>query len=675
MSVFTILTLLFATVQFSYAEQPVLCQFHLNQSSLIKSQPIKGVKVKTFAPTNDQTGKEAFEDMIKKSGKCDGLIISGHHLGHFAHNDIKLVLKDIEKLSCDDKYKDWFNQVKSLWLLGCNTVADKYIKSQTDRFKINPKARPNKRADAEAARLLYKGAASEQDIPHLQHGYSAVMDEFSPLSSRYLRAFPKTKIYGFENAAPESNDTSDDKIIKNHIKDLTAAIAREEKSQKKNYKTMSAIEVLFSGDTDYCDDSLEAWESRYTKNAAAVENQDFKDVYKLGCDFIKQKQILDDPNSSKTEKNKAKKQILAVLKEINAKDKGIDVQNKYSYLLFNNIYETWLYAKRSGDTKFQKKLKKLFKEKNFTETLEQRINSPFTGTMRVVDTLKFYSDIHKGNSKKEAFVKNKVDGILTERVGKLFNYLVNVREGGRFNKNTGRKLSAAVVDQLSQYDLLSEKQIEKLLKNKKVLPASRGFPYSTKIRLQLMSQLPANNQKSIVSLVENALQGKGDGHLATTAKRNKQALMRFATENAYRKNDVKTLSKLLSLTQKYDKDQKSKLKEKHPDKTEEEIERLTHNLQPAIAVNLSFMLERDYEREHKKQANILLRYLKQDFGMIDTVLFASDRLFLNKQKKNLIYKQICLRFKSKLNVRPNLKNHILKHFNENSECAKGLKQI
>ena len=202
-----------------------------------------------------------------------------------------------------------------------------------------------------------------------------------------------------------------------------------------------------------------------------------------------------------------------------------------------------------------------------------------------------------------------------------------MREGGRFNKNTGRKLSAAVVDQLSQYDLLSEKQIEKLLKNKKVLPASRGFPYSTKIRLQLMSQLPAIIRKSIVSLVENALQEKGDGHLATTAKRNKQALMRFATENAYRKNDVKTLSKLLSLTQKYDKDQKSKLKEKHPDKTEEEIERLTHNLQPAIAVNLSFMLERDYEREHKKQANILLRYLKQDFGMIDTVLFASDRLF------------------------------------------------
>ena len=73
--------------------------------------------------------------MIKKSGKCDGLIISGHHLGHFAHNDIKLVLKDIEKLSCDDKYKDWFNQVKSLWLLGCNTVADKYIKNQTDRIQ------------------------------------------------------------------------------------------------------------------------------------------------------------------------------------------------------------------------------------------------------------------------------------------------------------------------------------------------------------------------------------------------------------------------------------------------------------------------------------------------------------------------------------------------------------
>ena len=69
---------------------------------------------------------------------------------------------------------------------------------------------------------------------------------------------------------------------------------------------MSAIEVLFSGDTDYCDDSLEAWESRYTKNAAAVENQDFKDVYKLGCDFIKQKQILDDLILVKKKKTKLK---------------------------------------------------------------------------------------------------------------------------------------------------------------------------------------------------------------------------------------------------------------------------------------------------------------------------------------------------------------------------------
>ena len=500
MPVFIVLTLFFTTVQFSYAKQPVICHFHLNKSSLMKTKSIEGVKVKTFAPTKDQTGKEAFERMVKDGGKCDGLIISGHHVGHFFDEDSskKLFLEDIEKFSCDSKYKNWFNQVKSLWLLGCNTVADKYIKASLHL------PRPNKSADSETTRLLRNKTDGTSNILSFQHSFSDSLDEFSPLSSRYLRAFSNTKIYGFNNAAPTQAQKTDAALIKSHIVKLTAAIKKEEDSQKQNYATISAIEVLFSGDTDYCDESKEVWEDLYDDNSYVIENQDFKDVYKLGCKLMKQKQILNDSNSSEKEKNKAKKQILKILTKINKNDKGIDVQNKYSHLLFNNIHETWLYAKKTNDTDFQKKLASHFKTKSFTKSLEQRIDSPFVGTIKIVDMLKFYHDLHKGDSKKETFVAKKVNRILTERVDKMFGYLIaNIRlsentindenraSAQELTNSSGQKLSLAVIDQLSQYDLLTEKQIKRLLKNKKIFSTKSKYNYGEQVKLQLMSKLSA----------------------------------------------------------------------------------------------------------------------------------------------------------------------------------------
>ena len=36
----------------------------------------------------------------------------------------KMLLKDMEALSCRDEYKEWFKNIKVLWLDGCNTVTD-----------------------------------------------------------------------------------------------------------------------------------------------------------------------------------------------------------------------------------------------------------------------------------------------------------------------------------------------------------------------------------------------------------------------------------------------------------------------------------------------------------------------------------------------------------------------
>ena len=458
-----------------------------------------------------ETGRQAFERMIQSGNKCDSLVLSGHHTGDWFGKTGTLWLKDMEALSCKQEYREWFRNIKTLWLDGCNTVTDDFIKSE-QRIKT---------ADSETLRVLGnnekdKTKLDKDDMEIYQQSYAGSLDENTPLSSRYLRMFPQTQIYGFNGAAPEGGKKGQYSFIYKHLTELGIAL-KEEKNDKIASDFYRGLQVMFSDDP--CDpETISAWEDiQYGDlNLKAVEHQDYKKAYQWGCDLILAKQVLDDPHSTKAQQalarqiindpkykaepkkykdilnlaNKiltqpnsadavalAKQSVLSTLKAIHSADRNVQEKDKtYTHLLFNNIYDTWNTAKkyRIKDRRFFNQVKSELKSPSFAHSFEERIKSPYTASLKKGDYIKFYTEIHDvsigENDKKAQFLRAEIKKLL-DKTKNVFSDLSSPRKRD-LDPQTKRILAVSVVDQLLQYDLLSEGQIKELM-------SSRLFPTNT----------------------------------------------------------------------------------------------------------------------------------------------------------------------------------------------------
>ena len=483
---------------------------------------------------SEEKGGQAFERMINKiSGqgdKCDSLVISGHHVGDWYGQTGKLWLKDMEALSCKKEYKNWFAGIKALWLDGCNTVTDEYLR----------KHQGVKTPDSETVRVLGEKDKyrARRDMEIYQQSYTGSLDENTPLSSRYLRMFPHTQIYGFNGAAPAGTETkkSSDQVgsqsfIYEHLKNLGQAL-KAEKDKVSDFK--KGLQAMFFD--EFCNpEKIEAWEE-VTKQAdlQGIEHQDYKRAYKLGCDLILAKQVLDQPRSKekakalaerilddpgyKDKKNilelaneilknpgsgkaaeLAKLSLLKTLKTINEEDKELETQLTYTHLLFNNIFDTWNTAKKykGKDPVFFTKVKAQFQTENFKNSLRERIESVQTGSLRKGDYIKFYMDVN--DNLKPSFIKKAVRE-LYNRASRVFQNLSSPRKRD-LRLETKRAFAVSVADQLAQYDLLSDEQIKKLVQNKKLFPGDTKNPFvmDTKHKLKFKVQ-----PEAISSTVKNS---------------------------------------------------------------------------------------------------------------------------------------------------------------------------
>ena len=493
-----------------------------------------------YQPQKDQKeeARQAFERMIQTMSeseeKCDSLVLSGHHAGDWFGKTGKLRLKDMEALSCNPKYKSWFDNIKALWLDGCNTVTDKFVKSKGII----------KTPDSETVRVLEKMDQTKLKKKHIkivQQSYSASLDENTPFSSRYLRMFPNTQIYGFNGAAPDENQKGVQSFIYSHLINLGRAVKEEGYLQKVNKDFNRGLKAMFFSDS--CDeDRIETWEKvSQQAHFKAVENQDYKMAYKLGCELIWAKQILDNPKSTSAQealanqilsdsRHKDKRELLALatkvlnnpnpetavklakaslietLKSVNSADTGIGEEDlKYSYLLFNNLYDTWLTAKKykTKDSVFFEQVKSEFREDSFSNSLENRIRSDYTASLRKGDYIKFYTEIHnidiKANKKKANFVREHVNELLDKAEG-VFKDLASPRKRN-LNLDTKRVLAVSVVDQLFQYSLLNDRQMEELVENTQLFPPKTENTFIRDSRMRLKFTI---NSEEMISKVAQA---------------------------------------------------------------------------------------------------------------------------------------------------------------------------
>ena len=483
-----------------------ICFFELDNtttSTNFRGKNIENTKVHVFKPEKGERTAQAFKRMIEATqttGKtCDSLVISGHHTGDWYGKKGKLKLKQLEALSCDPKYRDWFSKIQALWLDGCNTVTDNAV------LESSPPS-----PDSETVRVVGKEieeeghAVRKSHITSTSQAYSLSLDQNTPLSSRYLRMFPNTKVYGFNGATPlgeeGKNQTGKRSFIAEHLSHLGQALNAEE-AQAETLNQVKTIErglkAIFS--QEYCDEQQEAWEKVGQESGLkpeAIENLNYELAYQLGCDLTLAKQLLDNPESREARQALAKKikksgytgEVLNLANKIlnnpdsknlaiklakqlinKTLDKILKEDSKFgrtdhelslSHLLFSNIYDTWSTAKKykTSDLKFFMDVKKKLKSDTLTSSLQSRVESSQTSSLRKVDYIKFYKELN--DNKSDNWTKEAIKN-LVEKASNLFPDLESPRQD-ILPLKTKTALSLSVVDQLLQYDLLSPEQIKSI---------------------------------------------------------------------------------------------------------------------------------------------------------------------------------------------------------------------
>ena len=522
-----------------------ICFFELNNTATsynFKNKPEtnSSTVIHPYKIEKEEEGRQAFKRMIQAGHQCDSLVLSGHHTGDWFGKTGTLLLKDMEALSCKPEHRDWFKNIKTLWLDGCNTVTDDFIQSEG---KI-------KTADSETLRVLGndvedKTKLDKDDMETYQQSYAGSLDENTPLSSRYLRMFPQTQIYGFNGASPAGAKKGNYSFIYKHLTQLGIALKKEEKYSETTNNFYRGLQAMFYD--DFCDpEKISAWEGiNYGDlNLKAVEHQDYKKAYQWGCDLILAKQVLDDPHSTEAQQalarqiindpkykaepkkykdilnlaNKiltqpnsadavalAKQSVLSTLKAIHSADRNVQEKDKtYTHLLFNNIYDTWNTAKqyKTKDRYFFDQVKSELKNPISTLSLEARIKSPYTASLRKGDYIKFYTEIHDVNIRKEGkntqFVRAEIKKLL-DKTKNVFSDLSSPRKRD-LDLQTKRILAVSVADQLLQYDLLSEGQIKELMSSRLFSKRTENpFIMDTRIKFKFTARL-----SQIIPTVEEA---------------------------------------------------------------------------------------------------------------------------------------------------------------------------
>ena len=124
----------------------------------------------------------------EKNLKCDVLVVSGHFAGlFFGKNNYILSLTELEKTACQNSCPGVFNQLKEVYLFGCNTMAGKKNSTRTPEEYI---------------RVLVEEHSTPQDMAErVAAGRYSVLGPTFKEKMEYVFS-PQTKIYGFTDISP-----------------------------------------------------------------------------------------------------------------------------------------------------------------------------------------------------------------------------------------------------------------------------------------------------------------------------------------------------------------------------------------------------------------------------------------------------------------------------------------
>ncbi len=279
-------------------EKTTFCFFSLNNPKEKKTfanqyQSNPNIEVKEFyGDTNaGKPVEDQFKEMLKTS-ECDSLVISGHHTGYFSGKQTTgntLKLDFMEDISCEPGCAEWFSNVESLFLMGCQTVkSEKHLK-----------AGPS--ADQESIRIseAYEVKANSAHSLHNQ-AFSSTLAENDKLSHRYLRMFPNSSLYGWGAIAPGEKSRSE-RSLPNFINLVSKLHTAGSDADDETADILNFLNFINNESNPACHQylSARAWTKHWTNNASAptacyikdeqeadlLTKQNLQKYQKLGCDL------------------------------------------------------------------------------------------------------------------------------------------------------------------------------------------------------------------------------------------------------------------------------------------------------------------------------------------------------------------------------------------------------
>ena len=409
-----------------------ICYFSLNNEKEFVEANKLTQKLNSFSQekihvheyqTDGGEPEKSFRQMLESGATCDGLVISGHHTGSFGGKRAQgsLGIDFLERMSCDPRYEKFFSKVKAVWLQGCRTLGQEIVGDEEDNADFH----------RERVGEVLAEDHLEQGFAQLEMEFSDTLDQENPLSSRYLRVFPRATVFGWTRTAPGvgarsefsllyhlahmgrlTDDRSEyfknplgglrEKTALHYAKTFLLLFERENilgPRCSRFYEQLAVDAWLFHGQakTDdagrplpfsYNNPDLKAYSS-----LDASGNPLLKLAKEFGCD-------LKNPNLSYAE-----------LREI--LDKLLQDENLMGYNLNDLLGVVKRYEEKGGreweDLRFFLK-----NNSKLTAFMGKKMNSPATGTLRKIDYYSLYRTLGMSKNIRERIEKKLLDSALVE---------------------------------------------------------------------------------------------------------------------------------------------------------------------------------------------------------------------------------------------------------------------
>lgn len=168
---------------------------------------------------------EMAEQLQKKGQTCDFMVVSGHHAGRMWGDESggSIYFDQLIQDSCDEKYKEFFKNIKSWWLIGCQTNGELITDAESEARRVALGCHDDSGCDY-FENLISFGGMTDKNAPYLWGLQAASPNAFI---FGYTRKAPLSEKSLFENQFNKTNELIQSELDANSRSELNRLLSND----------------------------------------------------------------------------------------------------------------------------------------------------------------------------------------------------------------------------------------------------------------------------------------------------------------------------------------------------------------------------------------------------------------------------------------------------------------